>query len=288
MSTPLTASSDATLHAPRRASASVPNWLREPLLHFIVLGALLFGIEHVVSARQGNAHTIVIDATVDADARRTFLAARGRDPNATELAALRQVWLDNEVLYREGLALEVDKGDSAIRDRVIFKALSLIDAGIQLPPLDDASLGAWFEQHRAKYDEPARLSFQEAVLSGENSEAAVRALVAALNGGVPGDLNAGLRVFKDRPLSNLEQGYGAEFARQLGEGAIGEWRALKGKDGWRAVVLDARTDAKPASFESLRGVALMDWKDETASALRTQQVRTMARKYQVRIAADQK
>ena len=35
------------------------------------------------------------------------------------------MWLDNEVLYREGLALQVDKGDPAIRERVIFKALSL-------------------------------------------------------------------------------------------------------------------------------------------------------------------
>ena len=88
------------------------------------------------------------------------------------------MWLDNEVLYREGLALRLDKGDTAIRERVIFKALSVVDAGIKLPPVDDAVLREWFEKNRAKYDEPARYDFQEAVLAGERSEAAVRAFAA--------------------------------------------------------------------------------------------------------------
>ncbi|MFX6930183.1 hypothetical protein ABTH73_19595, partial [Acinetobacter baumannii] len=90
-------------------------------------------------------------------------ASRGREPNAEELAALRRVWLDNEVLYREGLALQVDKGDSAIRERVIFKALSVVDANTKLPAVTDEVLRKWFEGHRVKYDEPPRFDFQEAV-----------------------------------------------------------------------------------------------------------------------------
>ena len=92
-------------------------------------------------------------------------------PNADELEALHRVWLDNEVLYREGLALQVDKGDTAIRERVIFKALSVVDSNVKLPPADDQVLRTWFEAHRDKYDEPARYDFEEAALSGDNSEA---------------------------------------------------------------------------------------------------------------------
>src|SRR5262249_15596855 len=91
------------------------RWWREPLLHFTVLGALLFAIDHHLASRADDPHVIVIDAAVDAQARQVFKAARGREPNDEELYALRRVWLDNEVLYREGLALQVDKGDSAIR-----------------------------------------------------------------------------------------------------------------------------------------------------------------------------
>ena len=98
-----------------------------------------------------------------------FKAARGRDPNADELQALRQRWLDNEVLYREGLALQVDKGDTAIRERVIFKALSVVDANVKLPPFDDKRAARVVRAATArKYDEPARFDFQEAVLAGDS------------------------------------------------------------------------------------------------------------------------
>ena len=96
--------------------------------------------------RSDDPRIIVIDAEVDAQARQVFKEARGREPNADELYALRRVWLDNEVLYREGLALQLDKGDPAIRERVIFKALSVVDAGTKLPPFDDTVLREWFEK----------------------------------------------------------------------------------------------------------------------------------------------
>ncbi len=70
---------------------------------------MLFGIDHVLASREGDPHTIVVDAEVDAHAIQVFKEARGRDPNDEELYALRKVWLDNEVLYREGLALGLDR-----------------------------------------------------------------------------------------------------------------------------------------------------------------------------------
>jgi hypothetical protein len=268
---------------PRRA---LPAWTREPLLHFLLLGALLFGIDHLVNRRAGDAREIVVSAEVDEDARQLFKATRNREPNAEEMAALRKVWLDNEVLYREGLALQLDKGDTAIRERVIFKALSVVDSGTQLPPADDQLLRGWFEQHRAKYDEPARFDFQEAVLDGnETDEAAVRAFVAALNAGTPGDAKAGLRVFKGRPHGNLLQSYGEGFAKALETATPGQWLALESRDGWRAVRLDAANAAKPASFEALRQVVKQDWTDATLSEQRSAAVAALARKYVIKIEA---
>lgn len=260
----------------------LPAWAREPLLHFLLLGAVLFGVDHLLFQRSDDLRTIVVGPEVDADARNLFKASRGREPNAEELAALRRVWLDNEVLYREGLALQLDRGDSAIRERVIFKALSMVDANVKLPPATDAVLGAWFEAHRAKYDEPARLDFQEAVLDGDRSEGAVRAFVLALNGGQPGDARAGLRVFKARPMPTIEQSYGADFAKALAVSTPGEWRAIASRDGWRAVRLDAATPPKPASYQALRSVVLQDWTDATAAEQRSAAVRALAKKYTIR------
>lgn len=282
---PVGTSPSATLPAGRRWTA----WLREPLLHFIVLGGLLFLLDHLAVGSRDDARVIVMDAAVDKEARDTFRAARGREPDAKELEALRQVWLSNEILYREGMALQLDRGDPGIRERVIFKALSMVEANLKLTPATDAELRRWFEARRDKYDEPARYDFQEAVLASDANgpdEAAVRAFVAALNAGTPGDAKAGLRVFKGRPHANLAQSYGTDFTKALEAGPPGEWRALgareNGRDVWRAVRLDAVTAAKPAVFEVVRNLVRQDWIDTTLAERRSAAIKTLGAKYTLR------
>ena len=258
------------------------RWLREPLLHFVLAGGLLFAVDHILVGQADDPRTIVVGAEVDSEAIETFRAARGRAPDEEELRALRRVWLDNEVLYREGLALEVDKGDLGIRERVIFKALSVIDSNVKLPKADDKVLRQWFESHRDKYDEPARYDFEEAALSADSSESGVRKFVVALNSGTPGDAKAGLRVFKGRPHANLVQSYGPEFAKALAASPLGQWLALQTRDGWRAMRLNKSTPAKPAVFEVVRGPLFHDWTDATASEQRTAAVRALTKKYKVK------
>ena len=221
---------------------------------------------------------------MDQNVIKVFQDARGRTPTDDELYALRRVWLDNEVLYREGRALQLDKGDSTIRDRMVFKMLSSIEPTLKLPPYDDSTLSTWFEANRHKYDVPARYDFQEAVLQGESSESAVRAFVSALNAGAPGDMRAGLRVFEARPVPNLAQSYGTSFAQRLGEGPVGEWRALETTEGWRAMRLDSITPPQRANFEALHDAVLQDWIDATLSEQRSAAVHAMTQRYTVQYA----
>ncbi len=277
---------DVMTHADPTPPAIKPaaRWLREPLLHFLLVGAALFAVDAVVASRIPDPHVIVIDEAVDRHAIGVFKSARGREPNGEELFALRRVWLDNEVLYREGQALQMDRGDPMIKDRVIFKALAMVNASLTLPPVDDALLRAWFEKNRSRYDAPERFDFEEAVLAGDSGEEAARAFAAALNAGAPGDSKAGLRVFKDRPRSNIVQSYGEDTAKSLAALEPGKWAPVAQRDGWRVMRLVTLTAAQPASYEELRGIALQDWKDTTMSELRSAAVREMARKYTVRAA----
>jgi len=265
--------------------AAIPRWLREPLLHFIILGGVLFAADHFIVARSDDPRVIVIDAAVDAHAREVFKQARGHEPNAEELYALRRVWIENEVLYREGLALQLDQGDDMIRERVIFKQLSVIDANTKLPPYDDEVLRESFEKNRAKYDEPARYDFQEAILVGDRSESSVRAFVSSLNAGAPGDVKADLRVFKHRPRENLVQSYSAEFAAALDASPVGEWQALATRDGWRAMRLESITKPQSADFEAIKDAVHHDWVDATLAEQRSAAVRALAKKYTFKVEA---
>lgn len=265
------------------ANARMPGWLREPLLHFALLGGVLFAADHLLASREDDPRIIVIDADVDAQAIKVFTESRGHAPNEEELLALRRVWLDNEVLYREGMALGLDKGDKAIRERVIFKALSVVDAGVKRPTIDEAGLRQWFEKNRARYDEPARFDFDEAVISGKRTDDVARSFADALNSGMPGDLEAGLRVFTARPHANIVQSYGAEFAAALEALPPGEWRAIPAKDGLRVMRLKSSTPAKPAVFEDLGGIVYQDWTDAVMAEQRSDAVRNLTRKYQVKV-----
>jgi hypothetical protein len=258
------------------------RWLHEPLLHFVLLGAVLFGIDHALASRADDPLTIVVDAEVDTEARRVFTEARGREPTPAELDALRQVWLDNEVLYREGVALRLDRGDPDIRDRVIFKALNVVEAGLKLPSFDDEVLSNWFERNRAKYDDPERYDFEEAVLPG-GGESPLLGLAERLNAGEPGDENASLRVFTGRPHANIVQSYGDEFATALEESPPGEWRVLASSEGPRLVRLVRIAPPMAADYDALRGVVLQDWTDATMSEQRTAIVCALAKKYIVTI-----
>jgi hypothetical protein len=258
------------------------RWWREPLLHFTLLGGLLFAVDYALVARESDPNTIVVDAAVVEEAKQVFRSSRNRDPNSQELQALTRRWIDNEILFRVGMALGVDQGDDAIRERVIFKSLMVMETGLKLPPADDATLRSWFETQRAKYDEPARYDFQEAVLTDDDTEAGAQAFARLLNTGTPGEAKAGLRVFKGRPHANLVQSYSPDFAQALESGVVGEWRALQTPDGWRVMRLDALSPAKAAVFENVRNVVLQDWTDATMAELRTQAVRERGKKYKLK------
>lgn len=271
--------SDTTTKAPE--TPAIRQWLHEPLLHFALLGLLLFGIDAHVNRGADDQRRIVMNAQVDEEAIALYAKARGKEPSARELEALRKVWLDNEVLYREGLALQVDRGDPAIRERIIFKALSVVEAGLAKPTVEESAVKEWFEANRERYDQPPRFDFREAVPSGETSEESVQNLVSLLNAGEGGDVEASLRVFTGRPRSNLVHTYGEDFTLNLEKSEPGKWVAIKDTKDWRAIQLEAAVPGKAADFSAVASAVAQDWLDATMSERRTAAVRKLAEKYEI-------
>jgi len=257
--------------------------LREPLTHFIIFGALIFAVDHWVLAVRGNPQEIVITKEAYAEARGAFVAGMKREPTEAELKVLTDRWLDNEVLYREGLALGMDRGDQAMKDRVIFKVLTATQSGLALPKIDEAGLRAWFESRRDRYDLPARLGFEEAVIaSGDATPEKLKKFVSALNSQQTPELEGSLRIFKDRPRPSLVQSYGAPFADALEKQTINSWTVLQSQDGPRAIRLTAVTPGRATSYEEIKDRVYTDWKEFTASQLTKTAIREIAKKYRVR------
>lgn len=267
-----------------QAPASMLAWrhlAREPLLHFLLLGALIFGADRLIAAQRGDPQTIVVSADVRKESAEIFKSGMKRDPSPADLKVLVDRWVDNEVLYREGLALGLDRGDSSLRERVIFKALSLTQAGLNLPKIERDGLRQWFEARHARYDAPVRVDFMEAVVNIERSAESLKPFVEALNGRGKSEVESSLRVFKDRPRGNLVQGYGEAFTAALEQATPGEWQALASADGLRVVRLVQLTAGEPARFEAIEEAVYRDWKDDTMAELTTRAVREMGKKFRV-------
>ena len=257
--------------------------LREPLTHFIVLGALIFAADAMFLSVRGDPQEIVISKETYAEARGAFVAGMNREPTAAELKVLTDRWVDNEVLFREGLALGMDRGDQAMKDRVVFKVLTATQSGLALPKIDEAGLREWFESHREQYDLPARLSFEEAVIAvSDSTPEKLKKFVTALNGQQAPELEASLRVFKARPRPSLDQSYGAAFADALEKQTTGTWAVLESKEGYRAIRLTELTPARAVSYDEMRERVYTDWKEITSSELTKKAIREIAKKYRVR------
>ena len=260
---------------------------REPLVHFLLLGAVIFGVDHLLDARREDPQTIVISTAVQKESRDIFAAGMQRQPSASDMKKLLDRWTDNEILYREGLALGLDRGDPTIRERVIFKALSVMQSGLVLPKIDEPGLKAWFDTRHARYDAPARYDFMEAVVVGDSTPESVQAFVAALNANARNETESDLRSFKDRPRGNLEQSYGADFTRAMDEAPVDKWQAVPSIAGLRVVRLEARKPPVPAQFEAVKAQVWQDWRDDSTAELTTRAVREAGKKYAVRIEGEQ-
>ncbi len=133
------------------------NLIREPIVHFFALAALLFAVEAWFSA--GQKTQILIDqATADYLIRqREDLELRVLD--ASERADVIDAFVEDEILYNEAYRRGLDRGDSRMRRNMILKMRGLLTGEVEVP--DEAELEAYFEENRAKFMRPARYHIEQ-------------------------------------------------------------------------------------------------------------------------------
>jgi hypothetical protein len=257
------------------------RFIEEPLLIFTAIAVLIFLGDYLISLTKNDPKAIVITPEIREDIKQIYINSLKREPTPVDMKILIDRWVDNEVLYREGLALGLDKGDSSIRERVIFKTLSVTQAEITLPKLNDNDLQKWFTAHEDQYDSPALINFEEAVVSGKPSKDDLTNFINALNGKGHSSIDSSLEIFKDRPRFTIVDGYGEEFTNALEKLTLKEWVSLDSKMGTRVVRLIGVKPGDKASFEPLKTKVYTDWKNQTAAELSTKAIRELGKKYKI-------
>jgi hypothetical protein len=200
------------------ADAALRRWLREPALHFALIGAGLFSV-HALVRRPASPDEIVVSAAVAAELRREFERGNGRPPTPAEAQTLVDRFVDEEVLYREALAMGLDRGDVIIRRRLVQK-LELLTRDLEpVPAPDEPQLREWLAAHAEDYREPERLSVRHVFVKSADDAEARRLLRALQSGADPATLGDPFVKGVARPERARPRGH--RGARVRAGGAVG-------------------------------------------------------------------
>jgi hypothetical protein len=255
----------------------------EPLARFLAIGLALFAADRLTTTEVDDPRLIQIDEAAYGEIVDIYAEAHGRAPSPDEMAPLVDRHVMNETLYREAIALGLERGDEMIRERVMQKMRVLIISGAQTAAPDDDTLRAWFEEHRERYSEPALLSVRLARVDGDEAAARdwAQRLNAAEESAAPVPDGPLIYPFANRPRDALAGALGEPFVTTVEALTPGVWTALETPLGWQAAVLDDSAPLRPADFETVRNAVLADWTEDRQRAAARTAVDAMIAGYRV-------
>jgi hypothetical protein len=261
----------------------VTRLLREPLLHFFLVGAVLFGVYGWLQDGRSNSPTeVVVSRGQVRSLQMQFERVWQRPATRDELQGLIDGWVKEEIFYREGLAMALDRDDPVVRRRVGQKLEFILDSAAPAS-LTDTELQSWLDAHPSDYQAEPTYSLRQVFFNPERHGEALGADIAAarraLESGkaIEGDTTLLPHEMNSAGATQVARVFGNEFVEGLRTTTIGGWHGpmrsdfgvhlvqlTERRDGGRATLNDVRAqverdllharteDAKAAVYERLR------------------------------------
>lgn len=266
------------------------RWLREPMLHFVLIGAVLFFVYGRMNPGTASGERIVVTQAIADDLARQHQARWMRPATEQELANLVEAHVRDEILFREGLALGLDRDDPTIKRRVRQKFEILSEEQTAGAAPTDAELSAYMAQNPARFMRPATVSFEQVFFDGSASvpevERAVATARAALaRGSDPARLGQATMLPHSMDAVSVDlvaRDFGAGFVERLAQVPQGEWVGPVASGlGAHLVRVTARTPAALPALADVRQQVAREWENERRERSRTQSYLQLRSRYDV-------
>lgn len=258
---------------------TLPGWTREPLVHFLALGALLYiALTWGGTPVDPSSRVIEVGAQEQARVALAFERTMGRAPTDAELDAAIERYVRSEVLYREALRLGLDQDDAVVRQRLVSKMDMSAGLAAENADPDEATLRAFYEDNASRYGGEVLVSFEQAYFA---DEAAARAASGPSVKGEPIGLPA---TVTDMSARDVEQRFGQQFAQALASLEPGEgWQGpIPSGFGWHLVRLEQRR-VEARDFDAVRGRVENDWRSAAIDARKDRAYELLRSAYRVEI-----
>jgi hypothetical protein len=268
--------------------------LREPLVHFLILGAVIF-LLYKVAATPGVApldRIVVGSGRIDQLAA-AFVRTWQRAPTVEELNGLIEDHIRDEVLYREALAMGLDKDDTVIRRRLRqkFEFLTEDAAASKLP--SDEDLQAWLEKHPGKFHVDPKIALRQIYFNasrrGAGAKKDAELLLTRLNAAgkkadAPerGDATMLPNELTLSSVGEIARVFGDGFAQAVTGMETGRWSGpVKSGYGLHLVYISARTEGRLRPLAEVRDEVQRDWLAERRRIEVDAMYRTLRARYEL-------
>jgi hypothetical protein len=265
--------------------------VREPLLHFLLLGLGLFlWFGRVAPDDDGARRIVVTQPQVDLLAAQ-FAATWNRPATPEELRGLVDAYIRDEILYREGKALGLDLDDAVVKRRVRQKLDVIFEESLAQNPPTEADLAAYLRDNPEAFRRPPVISFEQLYFgSGPDSEASAAAASKALGGGAdpagfgqPTLLPARM---DDTPLDLVAREFGEQFAAKIAKLPPGEWSApVTSGFGVHLVRVNSLQPAELPPLAEVREVVAREWENARRQRAHDEALARLRQEYKVEVQA---
>lgn len=287
------------------------RWLREPLVHFVAAGAILFG---ALALFRDDAQSIEDGRTIVVDRRAllTFLQYRANAFEAetfgsaldamsdAEIQELVDAYVDEEILYRQALEYRLDTSDNIIRQRMVQKmSFVLTDVAAAGQSADRAALEAYFRENIEAYAVAPWVTFTHVFFDSsrrgeDGAREAALATQRELNaGGMQFNEGAGFgdrfpydRNYVERTLEFVAGHFGYDFVAALAEIEPSEsaWQGpIRSAYGEHLVMLTRSVDRAYPELDEVMGNVERDYRNEQTSAALAAMTRAIRDGYRIEV-----
>jgi hypothetical protein len=268
--------------------------LREPLLHFLLIGLVLFLYYGHVAPRDGDGRRIVVTQSQVDDLVRQYQATWNRPPTPQELSSIVETYVHDEILYREGQALGLGRDDAVIKRRVRQKLEVMSEEEIARDVPTDADLAGYLKAHPDTFRQPPVISFEQIFFATTGSDKDLdRQIAAALTalerGADPATLGHATMLpgrVDETALDLVAHDFGEQFAKQLVAIRPGQWAGpLMSGFGVHLVRINALKPPVLPPLEAVRPVVAREWENDQRRRALDDNYRKLRQNYDVMIQA---
>ena len=263
--------------------------LREPLLHFMIAGAGVFLLYAMLSGPSDDSDDEIIVSVAQVEHLVSiFLKTRQRLPTQEELAGLVDNYIVEELLYREAIAIGLDRDDTIVRRRMRQKMDFLLDDLATVEPTDE-ELQQFLKEQPERFRRDARFSFDHFYMADGNAADAIPVLeqlragksIEAGNAMSSGLLPDRIDDSSETQISAL---LGGTFTQQLMQQEPGDWTGpIESPYGVHLVRIDRVVESVVPPLEEIRRDVRREWLVDRREASREAMIDALRDKYRITI-----